>query len=572
MTHYLLSIVGICSCFATFAQKAQVVLSASTTSAEMGETIILKIETNIEGEFQIDNLPSCFTYGGALSSGMNYQMDYNTGDVLVIYSHAQNGAFTKPGTYKIGPAYIKSRSGEAYQSNMITIRIGKKVQLNNGHITNQQLSDPAFGVIQTSKNSIFEGEPIVVAAKVYSLFQPSRIGNYQTFIQGKGIEHQPLTSSVHQLKVREERFRGNDYYTFEYDRHVIFPSGTGIFTLDSYMMDVLQGFKGFSITSSSANIQIKPLPGNAPSDFIGAVGKFSITRSIDTTRVKQGDVFRMIVTIDGIGNIQNSLEPKLNLPKGMIVYGDPIVTRQISYGVNGGEGLIKYEFNIQVTNHGKIEIPETTISYFDPSIAKYITLSTKKHAISVLKDNSFIAADTQLKNLDEAIYLQNESTLRTVKEVRSGSSIFGTPLFWSGVGAPLFCAFLFLFFARRKKQTDDETDTKQAIQKKDKQLHTLVASSQALLVSGENDAFYSSVEHALRKAFECKMEIAESDRILSKNEIFDYLTSSHHEKLTTSVRDLFRTCEESRFGFGLSNDMRQPALDQLQSILKSLGL
>lgn len=572
MTHYLLFILGVCSCFFTFAQKAEVELSVSTTSAEVGETVIIKIETNIDGEFQIDNLPSTFSYGGAISSGVNYQMDYNTGDVMVIYTHAQNGVFSKPGTYKIGPAYIKSRSGDSYVSNMITVRVGKKVQLNSGHITNQQLSDPAFGVIQTSKNTIYEGEPIVVAAKVYSLFQPTRIGNYQTFIQGKGIEHQPLTSSARQLKVTEERFRGNEYFVFEYDRHVIFPSGIGVFTLDAYMMDLMQGFKGFSLTSSSANIQIKPLPGNAPKDFIGAVGKFNVVRTIDTNNVKQGEVFRLILTVDGIGNIQNILEPELNLPKGMIVYGDPIIDKQISYGVNGGEGSIRYEFNIQVTTHGNIEIPATSISYFDPTTAKYVNVSTDKHSIHVVKDNSFIAADSHSKNPNEEIYSENGASLRKVKDVRSTSTIFGTPLFWSGLGAPLFCAFLFVLYARRREQSADEIESKLAIQQKDKQLGALVESARSLLTIGENDAFYSSVEHALRKAFECKMGITDKDRILSKEEMFSYLVNSHQESLSSSVSDLFRTCEESRFGFGMSNDLRQPAFDQLQSILKSLGV
>lgn len=571
MTQQVLSIISICFCFSAYSQKSEVKLSASKLNVEVGETIVFTVQSNIDGTSQIDNIPSSFNNSGSISTGMNYQMDYNTGDVLVIFTNTETGVFTKPGTYKIGPAYIKSRTGKAYQSaNTITVTVAKKVHLSNGQISAQQRSNPAFGVIQTNKKSIYEGESVVVGAKVYSRFEPSRIGGYNTFIQRKGIEFQPLVNTARNLKVREETYKGVNYYTFEYDRNLIFPSGTGLFMLEPYTMDVLQGFKGYTVTSSGATIEIKPLPGNAPNDFIGAVGDFSISRSIDTTRVKEGDVFKLTINVEGIGNIQNSLEPKLNLPKGMIVYGDPIVTRAISYGVNGAEGSISYEFNIQVSVKGKTNIPATSISFFDPVSAQYKTVKSSEQSIFVEKDPSILAADPKNSAPQEAIYKQTASDLRLKKEVRSTKSIFGSTLFWSGVSAPLICALFFVFFVRRREQSAEEIETKQAIQQKDKELHEYLASSKALLTSGENNAFYSSIEHALRKAFECKMEITDTDRILSKDEIYAYLDESNQQALSESVQSLFATCEQSRFGFGLSNDARQPALNQLEAILTAL--
>lgn len=569
MKNSVLTFIGFFTCFAAFSQKTEVVLSVSTTTIEVGETIILKVETNAEGAFEIDNLPSSFNYGGAISSGMNYQMDYNTGDVLIVYTHSQNGTFTKPGTYKIGPAYIK-KGGKAYQSNVITIRVGKKIQMNGGKVTAQQLKDPAFGVIQTNKNTIYEGEPVVVAAKIYSRFLPTDIGNYNTFIQRKGIEYHELTNSSQRLTVHEERYKGNPYFTFEYDRNVIFPSGTGTFTLEPYTMNIIREYNGFSVISSGVNITIKPLPGNAPADFIGAVGSFSISRTIDTARVKQGDVFKLILTIDGVGNIQNSLEPQLNLPKGMMVYGDPVITKHISYGVNGGEGSITYEYNIQVTTSGKISIPGTSISYFDPSTEKYVRVTSVDHPIYVVKDQSYIAATSKTNVSDETVYAPDASDLRTVKDVRSTQSIFGTPLFWSGLAAPLLCAFFFIFFVKRRENPSDAIITKQVIQQKDKELHALVAQTKELIHSGDNDAYFVHLENALRKAFECKMAITDSDRLITKADIYTYLADSKQDVLDGPVRLLFRTCEESRFGFGASNEMRQPAFDQLQSILAAL--
>lgn len=572
MTQQVLSLISICFCFAAFSQKAEVKLSVSSTSVEVGETIAFKIESNIEGTHQIDNVPVTFINSGAISSGMNYQMDYNTGNVLVIHSNTETGMFTKPGTYKIGPAYITSHSGKAYQSNTITVNVSKKVSLNNnGQVTAQQLRDPAFGVIQCNKKSIYEGESVVVGAKVYARFQPTRIGNYNSFIQRKGIEFQALTNTSRQLKIHNDKYKGADYFSFEYDRNLVFPPGTGVFILEPFTMDLFKGFGSFGLRSSGATIHIKPLPSNAPNDFIGAVGDYSVSRKIDTNRVQQGDVFKLTLEIEGSGNIQNSLEPELSLPKGFVVYGDPIVSKDIAYGVNGAEGVISYEYNIQVSSKGNINIPGTSISYFDPEKEEYVTVVTDTHALEVLADPS-IVADGAKKPADdnEAIYKQSAVDLRTKKQIVSTDSIFGTPLFWSGVSAPLVCAFFFIFLVRRREQSADEIESKQVIQRKDKELSSLMATSKSLMNSGEDDAFYSSVENALRKAFECKMGITDTDRILSKNEIYDYLDSINKPDLKKSVQDIFRTCEESRFGFGGSTDKRRPVYSQLESITKAL--
>jgi hypothetical protein len=570
MTRQFLSLISICFCFAAFSQKAKVELSASSTSVEVGETIAFKIESNIDGMHQIDNIPVTFINSGALVSSNYGHMDVNTGKFHQIFVNSEIGVFTKPGTYKIGPAYITSRSGKAYQSNTITVNVSKKVTLNNnGQVTAQQLRDPAFGVIQCNKTSIYEGESVVVGAKVYTRFQPTDVKNYNSFIQRKGIEFQALKNSSRQPTLNNDEYKGRDYLSFEHDRSLMFPPGTGVFILEPFTIDLYKGFGLFTLRSSGATINIKPLPSGAPNDFIGAVGEFSISRTIDTNRVKQGEVFRLTVDIKGIGNIQNSLEPELNLPKGFVVYGDPIITKDITYGVNGAEGVISYEYNIQAANKGKVAIPGTSISYFDTEKEEYITLVTDEHSIQVLEDPSLTIADSKTPATDEAIYKQSAVDLRLKKQVVSTDSIFGTTLFWSGVSAPLVCAFFFLFLVRRREQSADEIESKQVIQRKDKELSSLMATSKSLLDSCEDDEFYSSIEDALRKAFECKMGITDTDRILSKEEIYNYL-DTHKPELKESVRSVFRTCEESRFGFGDCTETRRPVYDQLDSIVKAL--
>lgn len=564
-----LSILVLFLSFVGLAQKRQVVLSVTPKDAEVGENIVITVETNIKGEIALDNLPSSFNYGASSGSQMYQRMDHSTGKVITYYSISQSGVITKPGSYKIGPAYVKSR-GRAYSSNTVTVTVSKKTPMSNGAITQTMLNEPAFGVVQTSKSVIYEGEPVIVSAKIYAKYQPTNISNYNSFIQTKALESHSLSRSV-RLKVHEETFRSVNYFTFVHDKHVIFPLGTGNFDLGPYTVDVLQGRNGYTVTSSKIALKIKPLPPNPPANFIGGVGQFTIERILDTTEIKQGDVFVMLIIIEGSGNIQNILEPTLQLPKGFLIYGDPVVSENIIYGARGAEGIVSYEYNVQVSKYGTLKFPATAVSYFDPKLEQYVQVETEESTISVTPDENFITSEASSeKNMDEAL-AELIPELKKKKEIRTADTLYGTPMFWSGVGVPILCAFFFLIFTRQREKGADKIEARQVIRQKDKELSDFVNKSKSLIALDANDEFFSSIEAGLRKAFEVKMNVHQ-DRIIGKTEVFDFLTSSGEVELSDRVQKLFRSCEESRYAYGTMDNFRQPSFDEFTSILKDLKL
>ncbi len=569
MLNRILSILFLLLSFASTAQKKQVVLSVTPKDAEVGETVVITVETNIKGEIALDNLPSSFSYGASSGSQMYQRMDYGTGKVITFYSISQSGVITKPGTYKIGPAYVKSR-GRAHASNTVNLTVSKKTPMSNGTITQAMLNEPAFGVVQTSKSTIYEGESVVVSAKIYAKYQPTNIYNYNSFVQAKALESHSLSRSV-RLKVHEEVFRGINYFAFEHDKHVVFPLGTGNFEFGPYTVDVLQGPNGYTVTSNNIAIRIKPLPPNPPSDFIGGVGQFTIERQLDTTEIKQGDVFVMLIIIEGTGNIQNILAPTLQLPKGFLIYGDPVVSENITYGARGAEGIVSYEYNVQVSSYGELKFPTTTVSYFDPDIEQYVQVGTEENTIKVTPDENFITSENSDKsNSDEAL-LELIPELRKKKEIRFKDTLYGSPVFWSGVSVPVLCAFFFLIFTRRREQSSDKIEARQIIRQKDKELGDFVNKGKSLIESDPNDEFFSSIEAGLRKAFEVKMNV-QQERILGKTEVSEFLTSSGEIALSDRVQKLFRTCEESRYAYGAMDGLRKPSFDEFTSILKALKL
>ena len=567
MLNKVLSIAFLLFSFLGFSQTPKVVLSINPTDVEVGESFTITVTSNVPGDIEIDNLPGSY-FAGMMSSYQKHEMDIATGNLQTITYHTQSGAIGKAGKYKIGPVWVKN-GRKTYSSNTVIINVGKKVPMTFSGVTAQQLNDPAFGIIQMNKMTIYEGEPIVVSAKIYSKFEPTHVGNYVSYSNNGTMETHDLSRYNSNIKVATERFKGNSYYTFEHDRKLVFPSGTGQFKIDPYHMNLRQGYKVFPLTSSGGLVTILPLPANPPNDFIGAVGDFTVSRSLDTSKIKQGDVFKMFLTIEGTGNIQNSLKPILNLPKGFVVYGDPLITENISFNSRGATGSILYEYNIQVSQHGNITLPGTSISFFDPESKKYVQVTSEDHPLKVERDNTYItASDANVEDTPEEEVLST-ATPRMSQSIRSKTSIYGTPIFWSGVGLPVLSALLFMFILKRREDSADKIEAKQVIRKKDKELNDYLAISKSLIHSEDGDTFFSSIESALRKTFEVQMKV-QQDRILSKQEIYDFIDTKGNEQLKHRVQQLFRTCEESRFGFAPSEDSRQAAYNELSEILKQV--
>ena len=443
----LLSIFSLLFVFCSHAQN-KVKLEISPTNVESGETFSITITSTVPGNPSFENVPSGFVKDLNLSMGSNPGIDPNTGLINTIYYWSFTGMITKPGNHSFGPAYITNGS-KSYKSNEVIISVGNSLPMKSGHVTAKQLSDPAFGIIQTNKKTIYEGEPLLISCKVYAKYDPSHIGVYKPYgVPGTTIKYE-IGNTTSGFKHRIEKFKGKDYFAFSYDKSVIFPSGIGQYQIDPFTMNLHQGYQNFPIVSGSFIINIIPLPANPPADFIGGVGEFNIERHIDTKTVKQGDVLKLIVTVSGIGNLQNIKEPALNLPKGFTVYGDPLVTENSTVGIHGTEGEIIYEYNIQAKRAGDVNLPASTLSYFNPQSEKYVQISTSDFMINVSENKNFVVHEDPSKEVkDEELVIHKSKIRGNVNLVEEGS-IFGTPVFWGGVSFPVLASLLFLIIARK---------------------------------------------------------------------------------------------------------------------------
>ncbi len=529
----------------TFAQKKYVQLVVEPATAEVGDDITITIKSNIQGEMDID-LPPGFVQGYNVMSGMNQEMDYQTGAVNTIFYLTQNGSFTQTGTFTVGPAYVKTGLS-IYKSNKVQVKIVNT--LPSSPAPAADLNQTVNGVLELNKTKVYEGEPLVVEAKVFSKIKPRENRfPYQPYTISGTSEHYPLDATSHSI-LRREKINGTDFYTFSYDRQVIFPVGTGKFRIEPFRMILNNGFDSYPAVSDPRTFEVIPLPGNVPRDFISGVGSLDVSASLSKTTVREGDVVELTVVISGHGNLQNIDAPKIRPGKHFIVYGDPVVTPVINYTERGAEGNTTIIYNLQAVHDGEAQLGEQTFSYFDPEQERYVQKRFGPYELTVENDPNFnYAGDSLSEETEQLPAALKPAPFRKYYPDATPTSYTHSSLLWiilaTAIGGSLVTGYVMKRSRgneekriRRARQQNTVRDTRDAFSQAEQELN-----------SGRTGEGMASIGKALRKL---------ATTLVSGTESYSYgtgeLTRIFREKglsdeLSKRFQKLVEQSEAARYG------------------------
>lgn len=549
-------------CFVTLnhslGQKAYVELSVTPETIEKGDQFTIEIRTNVPGKLSIDNLPPSFSLVQYSEGSSITTMNQNTGEMEMTFISNYSGTIDVAGEYSIGPAFITSSNG-SYSSKKVNLTVEKEIEMYSDEITVKQLKQPAFGVIQTNKNKIYEGEPLIASAKVYSRYY-GRIVDPESYTLQGALDNHPI-GAKNRLAIGEEVIQGVPLYTFVFDKQMIFPTGSGKLKIEPFRVKLVTN-QVLEITSAYANVDIIPLPSNPPKDFIGGVGDFNVQCNVDEKEIKQGDVFKMVVVVSGEGNLHNTKAPSLQLPKGFTVYGDPVVKEDYRFNSNGCSGRITYEYNILTKLSGKRVLPPTTISYFDLKKENYVTTYSKDTIkLDIEKDPNYISS-TEVSEKEQSEVELSAPPVFEEPIIVSSNSFFNSTIYWGAMGAPILSAFLFLLFKKARSQD------REAIVIKNEQKDTidsLVKEASIALKNADAENFYRATEDALRSVFGMKINMPVN--LVSKVEMIKYLESNGQEDLVNALTTVMNVCEQSRYGMMSSSEELSKLYESLTQIV-----
>ncbi|MDR0802328.1 hypothetical protein [Fluviicola sp.] len=555
------------------AQKAVVALTCDKKEIEQDEHLTFTITSNVEGSMKID-FPVEFEVDFGVMHGMEQKMD-PSGKIKTYYYMQQSGVFKKEGTYSFY-AYITCLN-KTYRSNKITVKVTEAAPEDNKINSN----DPVFGLIQCKKTCIYEGEPVLLKAKVFSYMDIEYLEGYSDFKADVSMEEHVFPNG--KVEVEQTKINGKDALAFEYGKQLLIPVATGKCHVKPFEMAVRCHGSIFSKTirfrSAGLMINVKPLPNNAPKDFIGAVGDYRLSQKNPVGEIKEGDVFTLELIVSGVGNIHNSNTPKLVIPEGCAIYGDPERVEEIEFTEGGAEGTVTYRFNIQVLDGKNLEFQAPSISYFDPEKEKYQTIKGNSFKVKVIPDKSFspvVASNPEPGTHTDLVHVSNtQATTR-----KSSSESDSKTRLWVGIVTPtslLGLLFVFLMVRKRKKNEAESISAavKSELPKGPVFLSNLKADPVKEVIDYWRDTTNAlddpgSFAILMPKAIIQRIEQCEKCNFQSREKAFDRLIDTKPE-LAKGLREIIETCDQYRYGFGTENLETEDLLLRAENLLSQLA-
>ena len=443
-------------------------------------------------------------------------------------------------------------------------------------VSNQDL----FITASASKTNVYEQEAFVLTYKIYTRESNLQLNNAK-LPDFKGFHSQEIEMTTN-ARWTPEHYKGRNYNTTVYRQFVLFPQQSGKLFIEpaQFQMTVnkpVQSADPFDaffnggnnvieikkpITTPKIAINVNPLPAGKPTNFLGGVGEFNISSSINSKELKTNDAITIKLVIAGTGNLKLISNPEIKFPDDFEVY-DPKVDNQVRLTREGltGNKVIEY---LAIPRHaGTYKIPGVSFSYFDIRSKSYKTLKTEEYVINVEKGagnaDQVIANFTNkedLKVLGEVIrYInQHEVTLQP-----KGSFFYGSMTYWLFYIIPAL-AFIIFFIIYRKQAAENANVAKMRTKKANKVATKRMKLAGKLLSENKKDAFYDEVLKALWGYISDKLNIPVSR--LSKDNIEEKLRNHGvNEELIKEFLNALNDCEFARFAPGDENQ----AMDKVYS-------
>jgi len=343
---------------------------------------------------------------------------------------------------------------------------------------------------------------------------------------------------------------------------------------DSFFDDFLARYEKhpLELKSQEAALIISPLPqGNGrPGDFKGAVGDYQFIYKVSPVKVKTGDPVTVRMLINGTGNFNTVLQPRMDSIEGFRVYEPEVKT----------EGNSKEFTQVLIPESTACtQTPRATFVYFDPAKRQYITISQGPIPIQVEKgkeeSSRVIGPAAAMDKADES--QQKEGLGRDIVYIKEspgrwaakGHDIYRARTFFLVVAIPL--VFLLSTYFIQKRIRKIKTDTVYA-----SRLNALKAARGGMkrLKREQNcedpKIFYEALFKTLQEYLGNRLYMPTAG--ITFDEVARALMAKEVDMdIVRKVRNLFDACDEARFAFLKTGHLKmRDDMKELDDIIRYL--
>lgn len=368
------------------------------------------------------------------------------------------------------------------------------------------------------------------------------------------VERRPIPKTIVENGLR--------YNTITLKRVAVFPTRTGELTVDPLKIEVeayipsrsgdpFDQFFSFrpryepvEVASRSVRIDVASLPEKSPEDFLGAVGSFRVDANVDRTEVQVGEPIEIELTISGTGNMA-TIEPPHFEPPGVFEQYDPQVRTEINRSGRQVTGTKTLTYVLVPRSNGVFQIPQVTLSFFNPARAQYESLNPRPTTVTVTGDPMISAATlTSSSGLpvdDIAGLLTDGASWRRVNPTLLHASAWTYIL----LGLPLMLLCGLLFYQKHLDKIEgDQTYARNRRAHPVARKH--LKKAEALLVENQPRAFYEEIERALLSFIGNRLNIA--DKGFTYEQLSNELARRGvGDEVRTRLLHLMEECDRVRY-------------------------
>ena len=298
------------------------------------------------------------------------------------------------------------------------------------------------------------------------------------------------------------------------------------------------------IKTPVVEIEVLPLPTPKPSNFSGAVGKFSISATLTPEQVNANDAATLRLVVSGQGNMKLMKAPTIRFPQDFEVY-DPKENNKTTNTSTGAKGNIIYEYVVVPRHGGKYTIPPVEFCYFDPEADRYNTVRTDSFSLAVAKAKGQPVAYT--REQEDLNVLSNDIRFIKLGQLKSAESndFFGTTDYWLTY-ALLLIAFIVAFVWLRHWQSQNPNSWSVKGKKAGKVASRRLKKAAKLMHEKDNAAFYDEVMRALLGYAGDKLSLPTNE--LNKDNVIRELTMRGVEQdVVNAFIAVLSDCEFARY-------------------------
>ncbi|MDD2412463.1 MAG: BatD family protein [Bacteroidales bacterium] len=525
-----------------------------------------------------------FLGGPNQSTSSNMQIINGQVSQTVQYSYTFHLQAVNVGVFEIGEASI-TVNGQTYRSNKLSVEVvagnapaARQQQPQQRQQNNQAQETQTIGAKDifvraiASKTNVYEGEEIAVLYKMYTAI-PIAQYSINKIPSSRGFWTSELSDRRGQPKQYQEVFDGRNYTVAEIRKVYVYPQQSGNLQIEPLEMEILaqvrkaqQQRRGFwdsffddpffgggytnvkkSISSNTVNIHVRKLPDNAPVEFSGAVGNFSVSASVDRQELPANEALKLQLTITGKGNLKLIDYPIIKFPNDFEVY-DPKSIDHTKVTETGTSGSMVFEYVAIPRNKGNFKIESSKFVFFDPAKGNYVSLNIPEFEIKVSKGTG--AGESVLTSVNQKELQYVGSDIRFLNKqnqtlTQNNPLFFGTFIYWILLILPilLFIVFILIY----KKEIKRRSDLVSVRNKKaGKMARKRLSQAKKMLDSNAKNEFYEELSKAIWGYTADKLMISNSD--LSTETVIDAVKATGlKEEIVCNLENLLNECEFARF-------------------------